>query len=233
MQNPLLFPEVRRGSGRHGPGLRPSSCFPTGACAAGRTEGFLCFCRVPRPHPPSVPFWFRSGDVSSPASRTMASPCPRGPSLLTPQLRDGPERGWPSDQPEQPSPPQHPPPQAPALAPRPLRGPPPSSMAALPCGHQGAAILDMPSPSRWVTGPHLQGLTFPPQAPLFLFKGTDCNLGAGTCLPPAPGSPKARYRPSHRPRTGARAGGTVLPEARAPSPRRPLAYAMPSVGPCK
>lgn len=33
----------------------------------------------------------------------------------------------------------------------------------------------------------------PPKPPLFLFKGTDCNLGAGTCLPPASGSPKARY----------------------------------------
>lgn len=72
-----------------------------------------------------------------------------------------------------------------------------------------------------------------PQAPLFLFKGTDCNLGAGTRLPQPLAPQKARYRPSHRPRTGARAGGTVSPEARAPSPRRPLAYAMPSVGPCK
>lgn len=41
-------------------------------------------------------------------------------------------------------------------------------------------------------GPHLQGLTPPPTAPLFLLKGTDCNLGAGTRLPPASGSPKAR-----------------------------------------
>lgn len=77
-------------------------------------------------------------------------------------------------------------------------------------------------------GPHLQGLT-PPKAPLFLLKGTDCHLGAGTCTP----QPLAPQRPGVDRATGhgrgARAGETMLPEARAPSP--PLAYATPSVGP--
>lgn len=79
-------------------------------------------------------------------------------------------------------------------------------------------------------GPHLQGLT-PPQAPLFLLKGTDCHLGAGTSFP----HPLAPQRPGVDRATGhrrARAGETMFPEARAPSPRLPRAYAMPSMGPC-
>lgn len=141
----------------------------------------------------------------------------------------GPREGWPSNQPEQSSPPN--------LIPYPVT--PPLPISGLPALQHGR-------PSLWPLrschlgyaipvevgdrGPHLEGLT-PPQAPLFLLKGTDCHLGAGTSLP----QPLAPQRPSVDRATGhgqARAGETMLPEARAPSPQLPLAYAMPSVGPC-
>ena len=181
-------------------------------------RGF-CVSAVSPPHPHPVPFLVlirRSLITRQPYD---GRPCPRGPSLLTPQLRDGPREGWPSDQPEQP-PPLWGSPSAWLPPPPPPPWPPRSR-------HLGHAIPVEVGDGAPPPGPYI------PQAPLFLFKGTDCNLGAGTRLPQPLAPQKARYRPSHRPRTGARAGGTVSPEARAPSPRRPLAYAMPSVGPCK
>lgn len=169
---------------------------PRGPALQAGPWGFCVSAVSPPPPPHSCPFLVLIWRCLITRQPYNGQPVSAG-TLLT----DSPAQGWareraglPTSQ-SSPAPSPHPPrplPAAPALVPRPLRGSPPSSMAAFPCGHQGAAILDMPSPSRWVTGPHLQGLT-PPQPPLFLFKGTDCNLGAGTCLPPASGSPKARY----------------------------------------
>lgn len=150
---------------------------------------------------------------------------PRPPVSVGTLLTDSPAQGWARERAGLPTSRSTPSPAGPppSLSPRPPPGFPPSNMVALPCGHHGAAILDMPCPLRWVTGGATSRALHPPQVPLFLLKGTDCNLGAGTCLPPATGSPKARRWPSHRPRTGARAGGTTMPEARAPSPR-PLSH---------
>lgn len=148
------------------------------------------------------------------------------PPYRLPSSGMGPREGWPSNQPEQSYPP--------VLVPPTLAVPHPPTwlpfLWPLRSCHLGYATpVEVGN-----RGPHLQGLTPPlPRAPLFLLKGTDCNLGAGTCFPPASGSPKARCSPSHRPRTGARAGETVLPEARAPSPPLPCRICNPSVKSCK
>ncbi|CAK6445627.1 unnamed protein product [Pipistrellus nathusii] len=88
----------------------------------------------------------------------------------------GPREGWPFNQPEQSSSPQptpsslfpHP---HPSLASR-------LSLWPLRSCHLGYAIPFEVGDR----GPHLQGL-IPPKAPLFLLKGTDCHLGAGTWPP--------------------------------------------------
>lgn len=90
--------------------------------------------------------------------------------------------GWPSNQPEQPC--------VPALVPNP-RCPPSSNMAALPCGHRGAAILDMPSPSRWATRGPVSRALHPPRHPSFYSKALTVIWG----LAPASPQPLAPQRP--------------------------------------
>lgn len=215
MQNPLLFPEVRRGQEGTGSSLGAS---PRGACLAGRTAGFLCFCRVPPPPPPR-PLFGSDSEKSHHPPAIRWPPVSAGTLLTDSPAQGRTERGL-AFRPAGATPPLWGSPSAWLPPPPPPPWPPRSR-------HLGHAIPVEVGDGAPPPGPYI------PQAPLFLFKGTDCNLGAGTRLPQPLAPQKARYRPSHRPRTGARAGGTVSPEARAPSPRRPLAYAMPSVGPCK
>lgn len=145
------------------------------------------FLPCPYPHILSSSLFF--GSDSEMSHQPPAVPWPPV-SVGTLQLRDGPERGLAGLPPSRSNPDRTPAPSSlsPAHAPCPLPGSPSFSMK--PLWPPRSCILDMPSPLRWVMGwPHLQGLTSP-QAPLFLLKGTDCNLGAGTCLPPSLWLPK-------------------------------------------
>ena len=184
----------------------------------------MCFCRVFPPLPPTDSVLFLGSDLET-SRHLLAIQWP--PVSAGTLLTDSPAQGWARERAGLPTSQSNP--VSLPLSPNPCCPPPlqhgrPSLWPPRSC-HLGYAIPTEVGDR----GPHLQGLTPPPTAPFFLLKGTDCNLGAGTCLPPASGSPKARRRPSHRPRTGARAGEAVSPEAGAPSspPTHPLSHMQP------
>lgn len=186
---------------------------------AGRAVGLLCFCRVP--HSRSVPFLVDLRNVSS-LLAIQWPPMSGGPSLLTAQLRDGPERGlaFPSARAVQPCP--RPPsslsPPSPPTSglPAPQHSCP--SLWPLRSCHRGYAISREVGDRR----PHLQGL-HPPRHPFFLLKGTDCHLGAGAGLP----QPLAPQRPGVDRATGHGQGpGQGRPGCQSPGTRTPIPLHM-------
>lgn len=197
-------------------GLLSESASPWGlAWQAGL--GFLYFCHVPHSLP-FCPFFGSDLEMSHYPLAIQWPPMSVG-TLLTDSLAQGwaQERAGLSTSQSNPVPPNLPPlltvpPSSPLLASR-------LSLWPLRSCHLGYAIPFEVGDR----GPHLQGLT-PPKAPLFLLKGTDCHLGAGTWLP------KGSVLTEPQATDGGQGRETKLPEARAPLP--PLAYATPSVGPC-
>ncbi|KAF6095091.1 hypothetical protein HJG60_012063 [Phyllostomus discolor] len=135
----------------------------------------------------------------------------------------GPGKGWPSNQPEQPNLPP-----TPAPAPQP-RCPPTLAASWLSTFQHGHLSLWPPRSCHLGyaipvevgdRGPLLQGFTRP-QAPLFLLKGTDCHLGAGTCLP----QPLAPQRPGVHRATGHGLGpGQGRPRCQRPGLLHPLLH---------
>lgn len=181
---------------------------------AGRAVGLLCFCRVP--HSRSVPFLVDLRNVSS-LLAIQWPPMSGGPSLLTAQLRDGPERGlaFPSARAVQPCP--RPPsslsPPSPPTSglPAPQHSCP--SLWPLRSCHRGYAISREVGDRR----PHLQGL-HPPGTPFFYSKALTVTWGLALASPslwlpkgPASTEPQATDRGQGRGGQGAR--------ARAPAPQ--------------